>query len=112
MPYKDSKKQKESQRKYYLANKEKARENVRRRRKEYKEWYRDLKSQMKCEECSENHISTLDFHHKDGNSKEDRVSQMVMQLFPKKRILAEIDKCIVLCANCHRKLHWNEIDRS
>ena len=44
----------------------------------------------------------LDFHHL-GDTKEFSVSQ---RLFTKKsKIAAEINKCVVLCANCHRRFH-------
>ena len=109
MPYKDKKKQKEAQRRYYLKNKEKYAENVRRRRKEYQEWILEIKKKLHCEECNENHPAVIDFHHLDGDEKEKAISNMVSELLPKKKILAEIDKCIVLCANCHRKLHWDII---
>jgi predicted HNH restriction endonuclease len=32
----------------------------------------------------------------------------VFRKFGTARLLAEIAKCDVLCANCHRKLHWQE----
>lgn len=107
MPYKDKKTQKAAQRQHYLANKEKYAANVRRRRKEYRDWFIDIRKSSVCEKCSENHIAVLDFHHKNGTSKEGTIARMVSSMEPKKKILAEISKCIVLCANCHRKLHWD-----
>lgn len=107
MPYKDPKKQKESQHRFYLKNKEKARENTRRRRKEYKQWFFKIRESLFCEICKENHTACLDFHHKDSSQKECTVSKTVNELYPKEKILKEIKKCIVLCSNCHRKLHWS-----
>jgi hypothetical protein len=43
----------------------------------------------------------LDFHHTDPRAKEFKISQM--RTIP--RLKAEIAKCIVICANCHRKGH-------
>lgn len=72
-----------------------------------REWFNDLKSTLKCEVCSENHPATLDFHHIDSTEKENSVANLI-GTYSKKRILEEINKCVVLCANCHRKHHYNE----
>jgi len=107
MPYKNKEKQKQAKHESYLRNKHKIIDSNRKRRKEYREWFRELRSTLSCKECEENHPATLDFHHPDNN-KEANVSRLVRSLYPKKRILAEIAKCIVLCANCHRKIHYIE----
>ena len=107
MPYKDAKKQKEAQHQYYLDNKEKYAANVRRRKQEYREWFTELRESLSCTRCPEKHMAVLDFHHLDDNEKYDSVSVMVNDMVPKKKILKEIEKCIVLCSNCHRKLHWD-----
>ena len=104
MPYKNLEKQKEAQRQYYLNNKNKAKENVRRRRKEYITWFEEIKSSLKCIKCRNNHPAVLDFHHRSKSEKIIAVSQLLW----KNRIeelMIEIKKCDVLCANCHRKLH-------
>jgi len=107
MPYKDKEKQKEAQHRSYLKHKELVRDRNRERRKEYKEWFAEIRSKLKCQECGENHIAVLDFHHTDDN-KEGGVGRLVRSLYPKEKILKEIAKCIVLCSNCHRKLHFWE----
>jgi len=63
----------------------------------------------RCEECGEifeSHI--LDFHHLDPSTKEFElsVSNLTDQQWPK--VLAEVDKCQMLCANCHRQKHKEE----
>jgi hypothetical protein len=105
MPYKDPEKRKEAKRKHYLANKEKYAASCVRRRTKYKEWFFELRSTLKCERCPEDHPAVLDFHHR-NDDKVGSVAEMVSARKPKKEILAEIEKCIVLCSNCHRKLHW------
>lgn len=96
-----------SRRKWYHANREKARNKIRERQKELNEWYADYKSALKYEMCSENHVSCLEFHHTDPSEKEMNVSLAVNNGWGKERILKEIEKCSVLCANCHKKLHWS-----
>lgn len=54
-----------------------------------------------CTQCSEKEPAVLDFHHL--GDKDVNVSTMLAM--SRIRILAEIAKCIVLCANCHRKVH-------
>lgn len=48
-------------------------------------------------------ISALEFHHIEGN-KEGAISSM-LQASGLMKILKEIEKCIVVCANCHREIH-------
>lgn len=69
--------------------------------------YNQLKSLSKCEICGESYGPALHFHHIDPSSKKDNVSKMINSTYSLEEIDEEIDKCIVLCANCHLKLHWN-----
>lgn len=69
------------------------------------EQFGELKKGLKCAICGEDRWWVLDFHHTDPSAKDREVSKMVQA--PKK-IQAEISKCLVLCANCHRDLHYKE----
>ena len=63
-----------------------------------------------CIRCGETHPACLDFHHRDGKTtKEGNIAEI--RRFSYARIYAEIAKCDVLCANCHRKHHWGERQR-
>ena len=111
MPYKDKDKQreknKEYQKKHYSQKKEyyikKAKESKLRVRQEFENY----KKNLKCEICGENHSATLDFHHKEPNKKEIIISEAIWR-WSWNSIKKEIDKCSVLCSNCHRKLHYEE----
>jgi hypothetical protein len=56
-----------------------------------------------CIKCGIQDIRVLDFHHKDPNKKEHCISKML--LIKQQRLLEEINKCEILCANCHRIEH-------
>jgi len=104
---------KEYQKKYhkvwYNAHKKYHRTRINIRRIEIRKWVNEIKSELKCEQCPESHVATLDFHHIIPSRKEFQISRAIADGWSKDKILAEIKKCKVLCANCHRKLHWNEI---
>lgn len=68
----------------------------------------DLKVAQGCKNCGERHPACLHFHHIDPSEKEFRVNRAVAEKIPVPRILKEIEKCEVLCANCHAKVHWDE----
>ena len=54
-----------------------------------------------CVDCSETDPLVLEFDHRDGSGKERNISDMLgLNL---NRIKAEIAKCDVRCANCHRR---------
>lgn len=61
-----------------------------------------------CMLCGETHPACLDFHHRDPSAKEGTIARLVAKNVKLDRVKAEIEKCDVVCANCHRKLHWAE----
>jgi hypothetical protein len=56
-----------------------------------------------CVTCGETDPLVLEFDHIDQINKIDSISRMINDCRSLKEILAEIDKCQVLCANCHRR---------
>lgn len=97
---------------YYHRNKEKEKARITKTNKIRKdlirEWLDDYKSNKKCLRCDESHIGCLEFHHRDPKFKEVEIAQAVRIGWSIERIKEEIEKCDILCANCHRKLHWEE----
>lgn len=55
-----------------------------------------------CVDCGESNIVLLEFDHVSGDTKKDDVANMLNRGFGWEKILAEIQKCDVRCANCHR----------
>ena len=72
-----------------------------------REWFEGLKTSMRCSQCGNDDIRVMEFHHT-GPDKEVCIAIAVSRGFSKKKILKEIAKCDVLCANCHRILHYDE----
>lgn len=77
-------------------------------------WRKNLKQRAlalfgsKCCVCSYNRCSAaLEFHHLDPTQKDFSISQAYAN--PKKwdAIVYELEKCILVCANCHREIHQN-----
>jgi hypothetical protein len=98
--------------KWYAANKGKVKTHyvakTKRRRHEAKTWLEIYKSSLKCLKCGERRVCCLDFHHLEPQTKDRPVSAVIGDGCSKARILHEIEKCLVLCANCHRALHYDE----
>ena len=67
---------------------------------------RKIKAASVCQECGESHDACLVFHHEDPSKKDMDVCVLASYTSSESRLRAEIAKCICLCANCHRKLHW------
>lgn len=92
-----------AQKRWYTQNKQRCVERNARNREKRKKLVDTLKTA--CAICGETDVACLDFHHNNKDSKNICVSTMAANAYSEKRILQEIQKCIVLCSNCHRKLH-------
>lgn len=107
MAYRNPADEKEYQRKYYLANKEQRKRNRlngdRRNLLRNAQFVWDYLRGHPCVDCGEGDPVVLEFDHKDDCEKIASISDMVRQRFSLKRLEAEISKCDVRCANCHRR---------
>jgi len=63
---------------------------------------------LRCVHCGyDEHFECLDLHHVNPEDKEIGVSALRGSSY--ERIKREVDKCVILCAICHRLLHANKI---
>lgn len=63
----------------------------------------------KCEICGYNkYFGALEFHHKDPSQKDFGISSKGYTRSWEK-VKEELDKCIMVCANCHREIHGGMI---
>jgi hypothetical protein len=61
----------------------------------------------KCECCGYNkYIGAIEFHHEDPSKKDFNIAKARLTSFSD-RVKSELDKCKILCANCHREAHAN-----
>jgi predicted HNH restriction endonuclease len=111
MPYKDEAirkaKQKLYSRKWYEGNRQEVIKRARKGRDRDRERWIAYKTKQRCSHCRKKHPAIIDFHHviKEGK-------RSVNYLAVRKRNIPEAikeaeEKCIPLCANCHRILHWD-----
>ena len=63
-----------------------------------------LKSDLGCSTCGEKDPRCLEFHHRDPETKRFNLTSHGCRT---KSLDDEVKKCIVLCANCHAKLHYD-----
>lgn len=63
-----------------------------------------------CPLCPEKELCCLDPHHLDPSIKEDDVSALIQYSW--KKVFEELVKCIIVCRNCHAKIHAGIISQS
>ena len=94
--------QNEYVKKHYYKNKQQYLNKNKERKNKAKHYVIQKKKEGKCVVCGENRWWVLDFHHTE--SKTDAVSKMLG--WGLERIKIEVAKCVLLCANCHRNIHY------
>jgi hypothetical protein len=83
------------------------REAVRKHRRRRADYVRALKLERGCMRCGyARSAAALDFHHRDPSLKKFSISQAITR--PWDAVLSEIEKCDVICRNCHAELHEGE----
>ena len=91
---------------WYYQNQDRQKENVRLNNLEYRKAARDFMfdylSTHPCTKCGETDPVVLEFHHLGEKSSE--VSRLLGRGVTREALKAEIDKCVVVCANCHRRI--------
>lgn len=77
-------------------------------RKLFQEW----KASLACSLCHEAEEACLDFHHVDPKEKDFNISALATQSMASSTFADELKKCVVLCKNCHTKVHKYNIELS
>ena len=83
--------------------------------KYYTEWMTKLIPQhlgmekIRCLRCGyDRSLVAIEFHHSDPEKKEQMISALVRNISPfgenKHKVLEEVDKCEIICSNCHREI--------
>ena len=61
----------------------------------------------KCSKCGYDKCeSALELHHLDPSIKDEATTKHLRHITDETRLQKELDKCILLCANCHREYHF------
>jgi hypothetical protein len=90
---------------YYEANPAAKAQRAEKRRELLRAFIRQQKEGKCCLRCGFSDPRALDFHHRDGTTKEITLAQALHRAWSIKRMALEIAKCDLLCANCHRIVH-------
>lgn len=81
-----------------------------RRNAEYRDgirdWLRQFKETLRCSRCDTTDSRVLEFHHRNPSEKSFNIGDVTRRGVSIARIRAEILKCDVMCANCHRIVEW------
>ncbi len=62
----------------------------------------------KCADCGleTDVLAVYDFHHEDPKKKDFSFRDVGTQMELSPELKVELDKCVLLCSNCHKTRHW------
>lgn len=91
------------QEKHYQEHKDEYIARSKARRIEFQNFVNALKENKPCMDCGNIFPPVcMDFDHRDPTDKVDNIARLVVR-GNKAKLLEEIEKCDLVCANCHRK---------
>jgi hypothetical protein len=105
MPVKDKEKKKAIAKRHYAKHTAKIKATTKSNKEKYRQKWREYKATLSCIQCGENHPATFDFHHVVRSPDNKKVNRLLTNGNYKGALKEIEERCIVLCANCHRKLH-------
>lgn len=90
------------------ALKQQQKDAVARFRKNRKRKLLEYAGGMKCHRCGydKDIPDVYEFHHLDPTQKDPSWGKMIANNHRIETMKTEVEKCAVLCANCHRETHW------
>ncbi len=110
MPFSNIYQRRAAIRRHYYANRQHYIEKNYRRREELRKYVRDLKMSTACKDCGESYpYYVMDFDHLEN--KEFSISRLVYAN-NKTKLRFELEKCEIVCANCHRIRTYERLVRA
>ncbi len=109
MPWKDKEKQREAIRNHYHENRQYYIEKAYKKRESLRKYVYELKDKTPCADCGVRYPHYVtDFDHIGEIEKIDTISRLINSGSYKK-VTAEIEKCELVCSNCHRVRTYNRL---
>jgi len=110
MPFKSKRKRRSYLKTWRKKNKSKQNEYSRKWKSKLKIWYSEYKTLSKCAICKESRNSVLESHHIKPENKAFCLHEGVKRGISIRRLEIEASKCIVLCANHHKLVHYGGLN--
>ncbi|MEF8787340.1 MAG: hypothetical protein V5A45_15545 [Haloarculaceae archaeon] len=76
------------------------------RRSRLRSWVNERKAESGCRRCGQTEVACLEYHHTNPELKEKAIGELITHGHGKQSLREEMAKCEILCANCHRKEHY------
>lgn len=100
MPWKDIEKQRAAIRRHYYANRQLYIDKALRQKREVRNWVNKVKEASPCTDCKKSYpYYVMDFDHL--GDKQMEINKLINKCSIK-RLKEEIEKCELVCSNCHR----------
>jgi len=72
-------------------------------------WYWAQKEDGTCALCDEDYAKCLTYHHRSGAEKIEGVGRMARYAeYDLDDLQQEVEKCVLICQNCHKKVHASD----
>ena len=94
---------------YYRNHRLAALARQKRRKRDARLYLQARKRAAKCARCGESDVRCLDFHHRPGHVKVAGLARLATDGAAIKTLERELEKCVVLCKNCHAKEHFKDL---